>query len=724
MEDGKSSSIAEATTDDIVMKVSSQGTGESCQSSPSRALKGNGNGLSSVAQQPQQPQQQQEQQLPGALRRHTAMAAQQQHAALGGQSESPHGGGWGSTPTWEHARSIAESMEGGTPPEYNGGRSVEWDVKGSSWDWEHVSGAVFPGRRGDASMTVSFASSGQSSESVSVGVAVASSGNRVGALPAKNESDQRDSAAPETRRVGNVAAGVEQRFSTSCSVFSSEQQRRLGLGLGETGERRKSNVQEYSNGGGRVNVGGTDSLIGLKLGRRTYFEDSGGGGRGAGPAVFAVCPPGKKQRVQSPGIQVPRCQVEGCKQDLSASKDYHRRHKVCELHSKAAKVMAAGFEQRFCQQCSRFHVLTEFDEGKRSCRRRLAGHNERRRKPQPESAAIVSTGCSTVFQNEGGSHASSVNGEESKRGTNGLTEQACFIPMQRTPGSSSTSIDSDDQSGSLGGNNFKLTQGKGPWPGLGRVDDSTGLACQSQVGCRERQPFLSSTTDRVLMFLQSPKRQIGGAGVHHYATEGSGSAGPGLTLSSSSGPASVLAGLDAPTSPSVSGISDSGRALSLLSSQAWGSRGGASGSVSLAVSTQSDVTLEQLISENTRTPFSPRGPQSHYHASTPGTVEKLFRHQPHSPRDIVVSPVNQGESREQHQSLLSGLGMVGSFESHSMLAVMQGQSEFRGLQGSSSSQRPTIDLMQLPSPQSHGQFAEFSALRPFESSLFDSQQML
>lgn len=32
----------------------------------------------------------------------------------------------------------------------------------------------------------------------------------------------------------------------------------------------------------------------------------------------------------------------------------------------------------------RFHLLSEFDEGKRSCRRRLAGHNRRRRKTQPE----------------------------------------------------------------------------------------------------------------------------------------------------------------------------------------------------------------------------------------------------------------------------------------------------------------------------------------------------
>lgn len=35
---------------------------------------------------------------------------------------------------------------------------------------------------------------------------------------------------------------------------------------------------------------------------------------------------------------------------------------------------------------NRFHALQEFDEGKRSCRRRLAGHNKRRRKTHSENA--------------------------------------------------------------------------------------------------------------------------------------------------------------------------------------------------------------------------------------------------------------------------------------------------------------------------------------------------
>ncbi|CAH1439567.1 unnamed protein product [Lactuca virosa] len=78
------------------------------------------------------------------------------------------------------------------------------------------------------------------------------------------------------------------------------------------------------------------------------------------------------------------CQAEKCPADLTEAKQYHRRHRVCELHAKAQVVIVAGNEQRFCQQCSRFHELLEFDDTKRSCRRRLAGHNERRRKSSSE----------------------------------------------------------------------------------------------------------------------------------------------------------------------------------------------------------------------------------------------------------------------------------------------------------------------------------------------------
>ncbi|XP_042457507.1 squamosa promoter-binding-like protein 1 [Zingiber officinale] len=96
---------------------------------------------------------------------------------------------------------------------------------------------------------------------------------------------------------------------------------------------------------------------------------------------------GKKSKTQGENSNYPTCQVEGCDADLSETKDYHRRHKVCEMHAKANSAVVRNAIQRFCQQCSRFHLLEEFDEGKRSCRRRLAGHNKRRRKRQPDAIA-------------------------------------------------------------------------------------------------------------------------------------------------------------------------------------------------------------------------------------------------------------------------------------------------------------------------------------------------
>jgi hypothetical protein len=45
----------------------------------------------------------------------------------------------------------------------------------------------------------------------------------------------------------------------------------------------------------------------------------------------------------------------------------------------------------------RFHVVSEFDDSKRSCRRRLAGHNERRRKSSHDSVARNSSQGKIVF---------------------------------------------------------------------------------------------------------------------------------------------------------------------------------------------------------------------------------------------------------------------------------------------------------------------------------------
>ncbi|KAL2559422.1 Squamosa promoter-binding-like protein 6 [Forsythia ovata] len=107
--------------------------------------------------------------------------------------------------------------------------------------------------------------------------------------------------------------------------------------------------------------------------------------------------PAKRSRNTNLQMQMPVCQVYGCNKDLSSSKDYHKRHKVCDVHSKTAVVIVNGTEQRFCQQCSRFHMLAEFDEGKRSCRERLADHNKRRRKLQVDThLGLLGTNLSTT----------------------------------------------------------------------------------------------------------------------------------------------------------------------------------------------------------------------------------------------------------------------------------------------------------------------------------------
>jgi hypothetical protein len=108
-------------------------------------------------------------------------------------------------------------------------------------------------------------------------------------------------------------------------------------------------------------AGGEGGRIGLNLGRRTYFSPAD---------VLAVDRLLMRSRLGGLGVlglglgaahhPPPRCQAEGCKADLSAAKHYHRRHKVCEYHAKAATVAASGKQQRFCQQCSRYVRLSAF----------------------------------------------------------------------------------------------------------------------------------------------------------------------------------------------------------------------------------------------------------------------------------------------------------------------------------------------------------------------------
>ncbi|KAK7281383.1 hypothetical protein RIF29_09334 [Crotalaria pallida] len=131
--------------------------------------------------------------------------------------------------------------------------------------------------------------------------------------------------------------------------------------------------------------------VGVVIAEGVELDDEAGGGSlnlNLGGQVYPITEgeeaSGKKAKVTGTTSNRAVCQVDDCRADLSNAKDYHRRHKVCDVHSKASKALVGNIMQRFCQQCSRFHILQEFDEGKRSCRRRLAGHNKRRRKTHPD----------------------------------------------------------------------------------------------------------------------------------------------------------------------------------------------------------------------------------------------------------------------------------------------------------------------------------------------------
>lgn len=55
----------------------------------------------------------------------------------------------------------------------------------------------------------------------------------------------------------------------------------------------------------------------------------------------------------------------------------------------SSAVLLEGHSKRYCQQCGKFHILSDFDEGKRSCRRKLERHNNRRRRKPSDSKGSI-----------------------------------------------------------------------------------------------------------------------------------------------------------------------------------------------------------------------------------------------------------------------------------------------------------------------------------------------
>ncbi|PIA36589.1 hypothetical protein AQUCO_03300055v1 [Aquilegia coerulea] len=122
---------------------------------------------------------------------------------------------------------------------------------------------------------------------------------------------------------------------------------RVKVSLKEKGKKELVSMEEDIEDDEEIMGYGDDDKKKKVVSRR---GSSGGGGGGGGVGIGGG----------GGGVALPCCQAEKCSADLTDAK--------------------------------RFHELSEFDEAKRSCRRRLAGHNERRRKNSSE------------FQGEGSSN--------------------------------------------------------------------------------------------------------------------------------------------------------------------------------------------------------------------------------------------------------------------------------------------------------------------------------
>ncbi|PWA57482.1 SBP-like protein [Artemisia annua] len=230
---------------------------------------------------------------------------------------------------------------------------MEWNTK---WDWENL--AMF-GSKGVASPKKLQSTDWGFKE----GQDIDGSSNHSGVLGGSGGS-------------GSISASTESTFKDTTKVT------KFSVDFGG-GELNKSSPSL------EASVCSSDQSIGLKLGKRTYFENNLPRSNSSVSTVKKV----KLSQQSAPII----CQVMGCDRDLSSAKDYHRKHRVCDVHSKSLKVIVAGLERRFCQQCSRFHGLPEFDGKKRSCRKRLADHNARRRKPHQETIQFNSRSLSSSY---------------------------------------------------------------------------------------------------------------------------------------------------------------------------------------------------------------------------------------------------------------------------------------------------------------------------------------
>lgn len=213
---------------------------------------------------------------------------------------------------------------------------MEWNAKSpGQWDWENLFFVNSKPTENHKSQSTDW--SAEADREINVGMLFPSSGSGCSASKLLHASSSRSSKSASN----NSSSNGESKTSMSTRECSQDD---------STGKK------ELSKGDPIETSQAAEPLLTLKLGKRFYFEDvsPGSHSKKASSSVVPVAPPSSGKKGKS-GCQnmLHCCQVEGCGLDLSSSKDYHRKHRVCESHSKSPKVVIAGLERRFCQQCSR-----------------------------------------------------------------------------------------------------------------------------------------------------------------------------------------------------------------------------------------------------------------------------------------------------------------------------------------------------------------------------------
>jgi len=175
-----------------------------------------------------------------------------------------------------------------------GKRSLEWDL--NDWKWD---GDLF-------------------------------TATQLNSVPSDCRSRQPFPADPEILATGDASNNLSSAYGDV----------NLAEGRRELEKRRRGGADE---GGVEMNDGA--GSLNLNLGVQVY------------PIIEGEEKSGKKTKITGSTLNRAVCQVEDCRADLTNAKDYHRRHKVCDMHSKASKALVGNVMQRFCQQCSRSVIV-------------------------------------------------------------------------------------------------------------------------------------------------------------------------------------------------------------------------------------------------------------------------------------------------------------------------------------------------------------------------------